>query len=144
MEPARDQGLFSWNLRVYFEDTDAGGIVYYANFLKFFERCRTEWLRALGVEQTGLAARSGLQFVVAGAAIDYLRPARLDDELTITARVGANARSYLVFEQEARRGTEVLARATVKVACVDARRLVPARLPEELTAALAAANASRE
>src|SRR5215831_11115633 len=86
-----DRGLFSWKLRVYYEDTDAGGIVYYANFLKFFERCRTEWLRALGVEQARLAQESGLQFVVAQLAVDYLKPARLDDELTITARVGEQA-----------------------------------------------------
>jgi len=94
---------------VYFEDTDAGGIVYYANFLKFFERCRTEWLRALGVEQTRLAHESGLQFVVAQLAVDYLKPARLDDELTITARVGEQARSYLVFEQRALRGQDRVA-----------------------------------
>src|SRR5262249_12479978 len=119
VESAHDRGLFSWDLRVYYEDTDAGGIVYYANFLKFFERCRTEWLRALGVGQVGLAQRSQLQFVVAQLAVDYLRPARLDDQLTITARIGELARSYLVFEQSALRGSELLARARVKVACVD-------------------------
>jgi acyl-CoA thioester hydrolase len=129
---------------VYFEDTDAGGIVYYANFLKFFERCRTEWLRALGVEQTRLAQQAGLQFVVAQLAIDYFKPARLDDELTITAAVGEQARSYLVFEQRALRGAELLARATVKIACVDTRRLSPARLPAELTAALHAGRNFRE
>lgn len=138
MEPADDHGLFRWNLRVYFEDTDAGGIVYYANFLRYFERCRTEWLRALGVEQTSLAASYGLQFVVASASVDYLRPARLDDQLTITARIGELARSYLVFEQCALRGAQLLARARVKVACVDTRRLAPARLPAELGAALRA------
>jgi acyl-CoA thioester hydrolase len=139
VEPAEGHGLFRWNLRVYFEDTDAGGIVYYANFLRFFERCRTEWLRALGVEQTALAARSGLQFVVASAKVDFVRPARLDDTLTVTARIAELARSYLVFEQQALRGAELLARATVKVACVDTRRLAPARLPAELGAALRAA-----
>ncbi len=133
---AREDSSFSWSLRVYFEDTDAGGIVYYANFLRFFERCRTEWLRALGVAQMELAERSQLQFVVAQAAVDYLRPARLDDALTITARIGERARTYLVFEQQALRGTELLARARVKVACVDTRRLAPARLPVELVAAL--------
>jgi acyl-CoA thioester hydrolase len=136
VETARDNSTFRWSLRVYFEDTDAGGIVYYANFLRFFERCRTEWLRALGVEQVDLARRSQLQFVVAHASIDYLRPARLDDALTITARIGERGRSYLVFEQQALRDTELLARGRVKVACVDTRRLAPARLPVELTAAL--------
>lgn len=144
VETESEQGRFNWNLRVYFEDTDAGGIVYYANFLKFFERCRTEWLRALGVEQTRLAQRSHLQFVVAQLAVDYVRPARLDDQLTITARIGEQARSYLVFEQQALRGAELLARATVKIACVDTERLVPARLPAELTAALETLRHSRE
>jgi len=144
VESARERDLFSWNLRVYYEDTDAGGIVYYANFLKFFVRCRTEWLRALGVEQTRLAHEAGLQFVVAQLSVDYLRPARLDDELTITARVGEQARSYLVFEQRALRGAELLAQASVKIACVDTRRLGPARLPAELTAALHAARDSEE
>lgn len=136
MEKTRAERSFTWHLRVYFEDTDAGGIVYYANFLRFFERCRTEWLRVLGVGQVQLAQRSQLQFVVVHAAVDYLRPARLDDELAITARIGERGRAYLVFEQQALRGTEVLARARVKVACVDTLRLLPARLPVELTAAL--------
>jgi acyl-CoA thioester hydrolase len=144
VEAAYDRDPFSWNLRVYFEDTDAGGIVYYANFLKFFERCRTEWLRALGVEQTRLAEQARLQFVVAQLAVDYLRPARLDDELVITAQIGEQARSYLVFEQRALRGAELLARAKVKIACVDTRRLAPARLPAELTAALNTGRDSRE
>jgi acyl-CoA thioester hydrolase len=136
VEKARERSSFTWPLRVYFEDTDAGGIVYYANFLRFFERCRTEWLRALGVEQVQLAQRSQLQFVVVQASVDYLLPARLDDQLAITARIGDRGRAYLVFEQEALRGTELLARARVKVACVETRRLVPARLPVELAAAL--------
>ena len=144
VETAQENGSFNWNLRVYFEDTDAGGIVYYANFLRFFERCRTEWLRALGVDQGHLAQRAQLQFVVVHAAIDYVRPARLDDELTITARIGERARSYLVFEQQALRGNVVLARARVKVACVDTRRLAPARLPVELTAALDASHLHQE
>ena len=129
---------------MYFEDTDAGGIVYYANFLKFFERCRTEWLRALGVEHTRLADQAQLQFVVAQLVVDYMRPARLDDELTITARIGEQARSYLVFEQRALRGADLLAQAKVKVACVDTRRLAPARLPAELTAAMNAYRNSQE
>ena len=144
VETAYDRGVFSLHLRVYYEDTDAGGIVYYANFLKFFERCRTEWLRALGVAQIRLAQQSHLQFVVAQVAVDYRRPGRLDDELAITARIAELARSYLVFEQRALRGTELLAQARVKVACVDTVRLGPARLPAELTAALNAGRDFRE
>ena len=120
---------FRWPVRVYYEDTDTGGIVYYAKFLMFFERCRTEWLRTLGIEQQRLRAAEGLQFVVASAAIDYRQPARLDDLLTIAARIAELARSYIVFEQEAWRGDELLATARVKVACLNAATMAPARLP---------------
>lgn len=123
---------FDWPVRVYFEDTDAGGIVYYANFLKFFERCRTEWLRALGVEQQQLRSALGLQFVVVKASIDYRRPARLDDWLTIRARIAELGRTYLVFAQQALRADELLATAEVKVACLDAQSMAPARLPASL------------
>ncbi len=142
VRPEVPVATFRWPVRVYYEDTDAGGIVYYANFLRFFERCRTEWLRALGLAQRELAAVHGLQFVVAQLAIDYLRPARLDDMLAIEARIAELARSYLVFEQQARRGDELLAQATVKVACVDARRGAPARLPAELVSRLQPAAAA--
>lgn len=135
-KPEVSVATFRWPVRVYYEDTDAGGIVYYANFLRFFERCRTEWLRALGLAQRSLAAEHGLQFVVAQLAVRYLRPARLDDMLAIDARIAELARSYLVFEQQARRGDELLAHATVKVACVDARRGAPVRLPAALVSRL--------
>jgi acyl-CoA thioester hydrolase len=121
---------------VYYEDTDAGGIVYYANFLRFFERCRTEWLRALGIDQQRMMAADGLQFVVTSAAIDFHRPARLDDELAISAEVEQAARSYLVFAQKALRGAELVASATVKVACLNARTMAPARLPALLIAGI--------
>lgn len=140
--PRPDDWTFHWPVRVYYEDTDAGGIVYYANFLKFFERCRTEWLRALGVGQRRLADDFGVQFVVAQLGVDYRRPARLDDELTIRARIGRLANSFLVFEQDAvfanepsspgERGSQPLATATVKVACVDRESGAPARFPEFL------------
>lgn len=142
MQPARsDPDVFHWTVRVYFEDTDAAGIVYYANYLKYFERCRTEWLRALGIGQRDLAAAHGLQFVVTEFAVKYLRPARLDDELLLDAAIAERGRSFLVFRQQAWRGTELLASARVKVACVDTRRLAPARLPAELAERLAAAAA---
>ncbi len=128
---------FCWPLRVYYEDTDTGGVVYYANYLKFFERCRTEWLRALGLDQRALAEREGLQFVVVALSTEYRRPARLDDELRIEARIDELGRAFLVFEQRAWRGGELLATAKVKVACVDVRRLVPARLPPALLSRIA-------
>ncbi|HUD24983.1 MAG TPA: tol-pal system-associated acyl-CoA thioesterase [Burkholderiaceae bacterium] len=124
--------VFSWPLRVYYEDTDAGGVVYYANYLKFFERCRTEWLRALGIDQTTLALEQGLQFVVVRIEVKYLAPARLDDELMIEARLAQLGRCSLAFDQVALRAGEPLARAQVTVACLQAQRRHPARLPERL------------
>jgi acyl-CoA thioester hydrolase len=123
---------FECTVRVYYEDTDAGGVVYYANYLKFFERCRTEWLRALGIDQAALAREQGLQFVVTEIETKYLRPARLDDELAVEARVVELGRCSIVFGQSASRAGELLAQARVKVACVDSQRRVPARLPQGL------------
>ncbi len=134
---ADDTAVFRWTVRVYYEDTDAAGIVYYANYLKFFERCRTEWLRSLGFDQRQLAQRERLQFVVADLAVQYHRPARLDDALTIEATIVERARTYVVFRQRARRGAELLASARVKVACVDTGRMAPARLPAALVERLA-------
>jgi acyl-CoA thioester hydrolase len=127
---------FSWPARVYYEDTDAGGVVYYANYLKFFERCRTEWMRHLGFDQGGLAREQGVLFVVAGLEVKYIRPARLDDALAIEAQVVERLAGSLVFEQRAMRGEELLCWARVKIACVDAERLRPTRLPAVLLAAL--------
>ncbi|HQR71920.1 MAG TPA: tol-pal system-associated acyl-CoA thioesterase [Burkholderiaceae bacterium] len=126
---------FTWTVRVYYEDTDTGGIVYYANYLKFFERARTEWLRAAGFEQQRLLDEFGLQFVVAHIACDYRQPARLDDLIDIDLRIGRAARVSIVFEQTARRGGTVLATATVKAACVDARQLAPKAMPAAMMAA---------
>jgi acyl-CoA thioester hydrolase len=128
---------FTWTVRVYYEDTDTGGIVYYANYLKFFERARTEWLRAVGFEQQRMAAELGLQFVVAQVQCDYSRPARLDELIEIDVRIAQLARVYVVFEQDARRGTELLASARVKAACVDTHRLIPKAMPPAMRTAFA-------
>lgn len=127
---------FTWRLRVYYEDTDAGGIVYYANYLKFFERCRTEWLRAVGWDQAALMRDASLQFVVKSLACDYRRPARLDDELTVGARLARVGGASLVFAQTLRRADELLATGSVRVACVDCRTLAPAPMPPALVEAL--------
>jgi acyl-CoA thioester hydrolase len=127
---------FTWTLRVYYEDTDAGGVVYYANYLKFFERARTEWLRRAGIEQRGLLDDFGLQFVVAQIECHYRKPARLDDEVEIDLTVARAGRAFVVFEQTARRADAVLATARVKVACIDARRFLPAAMPAPMLAAL--------
>jgi acyl-CoA thioester hydrolase len=131
-----DPAEFRWPIRVYYEDTDAGGIVYYANYLKFFERCRTEWLRALGVDQIALARDDGLQFVVTSLACDYRQPARLDDSLTVFAALERAGRASLVFAQRIVRDAELLASGRVKVACVDTRQLAPAAMPASLLASL--------
>jgi acyl-CoA thioester hydrolase len=130
------QSRFSLPLRVYYEDTDAGGVVYYANYLKFCERTRTEWLRALGVAQQTLLDEQGLGFVVRSVQADYLAPARLDDALEVSARIASRRRASLVFDHEIRRDGELLFTAQVLVACVDMRRLKPAALPASLHALL--------
>jgi acyl-CoA thioester hydrolase len=130
--------VFRWPLRVYYEDTDFGGVVYYANYLRFFERARTEWLRSLGIEHQALAREQGLQFVVRRAEIDFLRGARLDDELEITVDVIERKRASLMLTQEALRRGEPMARALVQAACVRCADLKPAALPPALLARLSA------
>ena len=123
---------FSWPVRVYYEDTDSGGVVYYANYLKFFERARTEWLRNFGVNQDKLAQEQGLIFVVRRALIDFIRPARLDDLLDIEVEPAKLARVYVELKQEARCGARVLARAQVRVACLKQSDFKPVPLPQFL------------
>ncbi|NRR31360.1 tol-pal system-associated acyl-CoA thioesterase [Oxalobacteraceae bacterium] len=124
---------FTWNVRVYYEDTDAGGIVYYANYLKFFERARTEWLRAIGVGQHELLATHDAMFVVKNVSADYHAPAKLDDVLKLTLKIEKMGRASLVFVQEAWCGDTLLNSARVKVACVDSA-LRPRAVPSEVAA----------
>ena len=121
--------MHTLTLRVYWEDTDAGGLVYYANYLKFFERARTEWLRALGIEQQALKEQTGAMFVVADVQVRYLVPARLDDLLRVTVKVLANRHASIQIEQQAWRGETLLAEGSVRVGCVDANTLRPRRMP---------------
>ena len=123
---------FTWPVRVYYEDTDSGGVVYYANYLKFFERARTEWLRNFGLNQDKLAQEQGLIFVVRRAELEFERPARLDELLEITVEPLKLARVYVRLAQEARRGAEVLARAEVQVACLSRHNFKPAAIPQFL------------
>jgi len=120
---------FAWPVRVYWEDTDAGGIVFYANYLKFFERARTEWLRSLGVAQGALREATGGMFVVGETSVRYLRPARLDDELLVTAQLQAAGRASLIIAQTARRDGELLAEGSIRIGWVDAETLRPGRIP---------------
>ena len=126
--------VFTWPLRVYYEDTDAGGIVFYANYLKFFERARTEWLRACGVNQHQLRQDEGAIFVVKRATVDYHAPAKLDDELNLTLRIEKLGRASVQFIQEARCANVLLAVANVKVGCIDAVTLRPRALPDSTAA----------
>ena len=126
---------FRWPLRVYIEDTDAGGIVYYANYLKFMERARTEWLRSLGFQHY-LVSAEPVFFVVRRAEVDYRLPARLDDELTACAQVVRLGRASLHFRQRILRGDVVLADGLIEIACVDRDSLKPRALPSTLSALL--------
>jgi acyl-CoA thioester hydrolase len=128
--------IFRWPLRVYYEDTDFGGVVYYANYLRYFERARTEWLRSLGIEHQALARDAGLQFVVRRAEIDFLRGARLDDELEVTVEIAERKRSWLMLKQQALRAGEPMASALVQAACVRCADFKPAPLPAALMARL--------
>ena len=127
---------FSWPIRIYYEDTDTGGIVFYANYIKFFERARTEWLRAADVGQYALAQTHGVMFVVKSTAVDYHAPAKLDDELKLTVVVERLGRASVQFLQEAWRisggEAKLLATGRVKVGCVDTTAFRPSAIPDEI------------
>jgi acyl-CoA thioester hydrolase len=135
LQPGADNASV-WPIRVYYEDTDAGGIVFYANYLKFFERARTEWLRGCGIDQHRLAAGSDVQFVVRSTAVDYRAPARLDDVLTIVSRVERLGRASVDFIQAAWRGETLLAAGNIRVACVEKTAMRPIPIPADVDAAL--------
>jgi len=145
--PALPSDPFTWPVRVYWEDTDAGGIVFYANYLKFFERARTEWLRALGIEQQRMREQIGGTFVVTQTQLQYHRPARLDDLLLVTARVVDTGRASMTIEQSALlkpqqsdagsdAQAELLCSGTIRIGWVDDRHLRPQRIPPAVLAAL--------
>ena len=123
---------FVFPIRVYWEDTDAGGIVFYANYLKFMERARTEWLRSLGVNQGQLREATGGMFVVSETRIKYHRPARLDDELLVTASLLEAGRASITIAQQAllrKEPLQLLCEGTIRIGWVDAATLKPARIP---------------
>jgi acyl-CoA thioester hydrolase len=123
---------FSIPCRIYWEDTDAGGVVYYANYLKFLERCRTDWLRALGVDQNVLRAERGLQFAVVSITVDFLRPAILNDEILVTAELERLSGATIVFKQTILRAGVQLIDASVRAACLDSGTLKPRPIPKDL------------
>lgn len=130
---------FCWPVRIYWEDTDAGGIVFYANYLKFFERARTEWLRSLGIDQHALRAQTGGMFVVSDAHTRHLAPARLDDELRVTAKLVHAGRAVLELRQhafkasgDAQKPGKTVCEATMRLVWVQAHSLKPSRMPAPL------------
>ena len=132
-KPSVTGKVFRMPVRIYYEDTDAGGVVYYANYLKYFERARTEWLRAAGFDQGELARARNLLFVVRSIEVQYQRPARLDDQLTITAQAESIRRASVSFAQSAvAEDGETLARGRVGIACLDARTFRPTVMPDDL------------
>jgi len=131
---------FSIPVRVYLEDTDAGGIVYYVNYLKFMERARTEFLRSLG-SQFGELYEQRLQFVVHSLDAQYRKSARTDDELTVTASVAKLGRTFIVFHQQVNRGADIMCEARITVACIDADKMKPVAIPHPLQQQFAAVSA---
>jgi acyl-CoA thioester hydrolase len=124
--------VYSFPVRVYFENTDAGGVVYHSEYLKFLERARTEWLRHLGFDHQSLARNHRVVFIVTAIAVDFARPARLDDTLAVSVQLESVGRARCVFAQEIRREDDVLVRAKVTVACVTGEQFKPVEIPENL------------
>ena len=127
---------FSATMRIYWEDTDAAGIVFYANYLKFFERARTEWLRSLGFGQEQLRTGAGIAFVVSETRLRYRRPARLDDVLDVSVAVVHLGQASLEIAQEARRAGELLAEGTIRIGCVELGTFRPCRIPNDIRLSL--------
>jgi len=124
--------VYSFPVRVYFENTDAGGVVYHAEYLKFLERARTEWLRHLGFDHQALARNHRIVFVVTQAAVDFLKPARLDDSISVSVQLESLGKVRCVFTQEIRRDDDLLVRGKITVACVTGEHFKPAEIPDAL------------
>ncbi len=137
---AADPLPFRWPVRVYYEDTDAGGVVFYANYLRFMERARTEWLRSLGFEQARLSREQGVLFVVRRADLRFQRSARLDDLLGVTARIEKTTRTSFDFAQQVIRDSDgaICCSGAFNIACIDTERMRPTRIPALLLEAMTA------
>ena len=128
----QNENMSLWPVRIYYEDTDSGGVVYYANYLKFMERARTEWLRAEGFEQDELIAKENVIFAVRSVQADYLSPARFNEEIVISTRVIKKGKASISVEQIVKRNNDVLCKAIIKIACLNAQSFKPALMPENL------------
>lgn len=139
MTSAVSAAVFTWPVRVYWEDTDAGGVVYYANYLKFLERARTEWLRALGIEQGPLQEQHGVLLVITSVEANYRRPAHYGDLLQVTCSITERGKASIGFEQLIYRGQlgdDLILQAKTKVACIDAKGFKPRPLPQIILGSL--------
>lgn len=138
--PPQGERIYTLPIRIYWEDTDAGGIVFYANYLKFFERARTEWLRSLGIGQQALREQTGGMFVVSETTLKYHRPARLDDQLLVTAQLLESGRASLTIGQQALRqnaaGPELLCAGSIRIGWVSAASMKPERIPSTVLEAI--------
>ncbi|MFT4560760.1 MAG: acyl-CoA thioester hydrolase [Gammaproteobacteria bacterium] len=132
MSHEKDIREFHWPIRIYYEDTDAGGIVYHANYLKFMERARTEWLRQCGFEQTVLAQTFGVVFVVRKILIDYLFPARFNEQIVVCSSVKRLGRASIEFAQNILSADRIVSRGEVKVGCLDTEFMRPKPIPSEV------------
>ena len=128
----KNENVFLWPIRVYYEDTDAGGVVYHANYLKFMERARSEWLRSLGIEQDELREQNGVIFAILSAQVDYLLPAKFNDELLVSSEVIKKGKASITIEQEIVRDTQVLCQGIIKVATLDGKSFRPKAMPDEV------------
>ena len=127
------QREFTWQIRVYYEDTDAGEVVFYANYLKFMERARTEWLRKIGFDHKVLKEKYKLLFAVKNLTIDYIKPGRLDDLLTVTSKLLDSRKASLIFGQNIKNeNNELLSKAEVKIACINSKTLKASPMPDKL------------
>jgi len=130
--------IFSLPIRVYYEDTDTGGVVYHSNYLNFMERARTEWLRSLGFEQDELLREHGVIFAVSAVSIAFHKPARFNELVAVTVALDRRGAASLTLKQEVRRGDELLASGEVRVACIDAQRFAPVAIPARVADAVQA------
>ena len=128
----QNENEFLWPIRIYYEDTDAGGVVYHTNYIKFMERARTEWLRSLGFEQDELRDNHGVIFAVRSVQVDYSLPAKFNDKLMISSKVIKFGKASITIEQEAKRKDDILCKGIIKVATLDNKTFRPKAMPEDL------------
>jgi len=131
-----DSRVFHWPIRIYYEDTDAGGVVYHTNYIKFMERARTEWLRHLGFEQDELRDNDGVIFAVRSVQVDYFLPAKFNDELCVSSKVTQKGKASISIEQEVLRSSDMLCKGVIKVATLDDKSFKPRAMPENLYSAI--------